>query len=396
MTERIRRLTAYGLAALLALLPLLTMPTAARAYVKGEDARVDAAQAAMEDVFSRLDTVGASVAAAREGKILAVFNYGRILGGDKSAVTNDTYFKIASCTKLVSAVGIMQLVERGLLDLDEDIGVYLGYTVRNPRYPKQKITLRQIMCHTSGIIDNNAYSRTLSGADPQPLRELLAGKYRSICFSKNAPGAKYEYSNFGGAMLGVFIQLASGQSLDEYMTQNVFAPMGFAAGYTSGALPQDAVFASGAMTAAQLQSEEPAEYAYTHTAGGLCMTSSALCAVLCVLCGNGMYNGARILNEDTVIAMRQCQTGMPGVTAKVDYGLCVQIKPDTVVSTRTMYGHQGMYNNIICGMYYDPEDQTCVAVVSNKSTPKPQIYRVTPLVKRSFKAAYAFLDGMLE
>jgi CubicO group peptidase (beta-lactamase class C family) len=67
-------------------------------------------------------------------------------------------FRIASISKLVAAVGIMQQVEAGTIDLDEDVSTYLGFTLRNPNFPDVPITCRHLMSHTSSIRDEPTYT----------------------------------------------------------------------------------------------------------------------------------------------------------------------------------------------------------------------------------------------
>ena len=77
-------------------------------------------------------------------------------------VTEKSYFRCASVTKLVTGIGLMRMMDDGLLDPDEDISAYLGYEAGNPRYPDTPITLRMLMSHTSGLNENSSYSRLSS------------------------------------------------------------------------------------------------------------------------------------------------------------------------------------------------------------------------------------------
>jgi CubicO group peptidase (beta-lactamase class C family) len=68
-------------------------------------------------------------------------------------VTADDPVRIASISKLVTALGVMRLVDQGRLDLGRDVSDYLGYPVRHPAFPDRKITLRLLLSHQSGLID---------------------------------------------------------------------------------------------------------------------------------------------------------------------------------------------------------------------------------------------------
>ena len=73
-------------------------------------------------------------------------------------VTPATKFRVASISKLVTALGAMQLVEQGKLELDADVGKYLGFALRNPSYPKRPITARMLLSHTSSLRDAGFYN----------------------------------------------------------------------------------------------------------------------------------------------------------------------------------------------------------------------------------------------
>ena len=68
-------------------------------------------------------------------------------------VTRDTKFRVASLSKQFTIFTIMQLVERGKLNLDEDVSSYLGFELRNPKFPAVPITARMLASHTSSLRD---------------------------------------------------------------------------------------------------------------------------------------------------------------------------------------------------------------------------------------------------
>ena len=368
---------------------LLALPAFAE-----DSAEYTAAKEAFDKSFLSFSTTGASVAVAKDGKLLGVFNYGRVLGSDKGPIDDETFFKMASATKLITAMGVMQLVDAGKLSLDEDISAYLGYEVRNPNFKDVKITIRQLLCHTSSIITCKGYTRGLTMTDLKPLQEILTGKAKKSAFSKYAPGTRYEYSNFGYGILGSIIEYASGQTLDDYMTEHIFTPLGIRGVYIRTLLPEDARIANSSYTNGEFYESKSPEYSFIYGAGGLKMSAQDLCVLLTVLAGDGTSNGVRILNEQTVLDMRVCQTGMEGVSAQVDYGLGMQIKQDIIVKGRTMYGHQGVSNGVIAGIFFDPTDKTCIAVTTNRSKERTEIHGMTPLVLKTVEIAYSYFDSL--
>ena len=112
----------------------------------------------LRSIFRNNKTSGAAVVVAKDGQIIYQYHYGWAVKKTKEPVTDRTYFRIASVTKLVSAIHIMQLVEQGKLSLDANISDYLGYRVRNPYAKSTPVTLRMIMTHTSSLNSHGGYS----------------------------------------------------------------------------------------------------------------------------------------------------------------------------------------------------------------------------------------------
>lgn len=143
---------------------------------------------------------------------------------------DQTLFHIASISKTLTATAVMQLRDRGLFDLDEDIGKFVNFPVRNPRHPGQPITFKQLLTHTSSIDDSDALDSTYSVGDPiMSLKEVATRYFTSSGslwsrrnYARSAPGAEVHYSNAGFALLGYLVELIANQPLEEYLQQNVY------------------------------------------------------------------------------------------------------------------------------------------------------------------------------
>ena len=100
----------------------------------------------MKEFFKKLcsdaSLVGASYLVFNKGKIVEKVNYGVSDLETGKKVTNNTVFRIASVSKILVALCIMRLYEENKLDLDADISEYLGFKVRNPKYPNEIINLK--------------------------------------------------------------------------------------------------------------------------------------------------------------------------------------------------------------------------------------------------------------
>jgi CubicO group peptidase (beta-lactamase class C family) len=148
--------------------------------------------------------------------------------GGKSDITNGTPMTPAttmmtySITKTFTAVAILQLVERGKLQLDDPVRMYL----KKIQYDST-ITIRQLLAHTSGI-PNPIPLRWVhlaeedSAFSEQRVLDSLLQEYRELDFK---PGERYSYSNIGYWLLGKIIEQASGISYAKYLQRNIFGPL---------------------------------------------------------------------------------------------------------------------------------------------------------------------------
>lgn len=153
-------------------------------------------------------------------------------------VSDSTMFRIASVSKVVTAMGFMRLADQGMVNLDDDISAILGYQVRNPYFTNQPITPRMLLSHTSSIIDGNTYSSFLNATinqNPIPnLSEILTpggAFYSSSNFNNVQPGTYFNYSNLNYAIIGTLIEKISGRRFDEFMRDSVLLPLGIKGSY---------------------------------------------------------------------------------------------------------------------------------------------------------------------
>jgi CubicO group peptidase (beta-lactamase class C family) len=135
-------------------------------------------------------------------------------------ITIDDPARIASITKLVLALGAMRLVEQGKLDLDRDVSDYLGWPLRNPAFPDEPITLRQLLSHRSSLRDEVDYIIPLGGtvrgtvADPRAFDP------------EHRPGSHFRYSNLGFPVVATAMEAAAGERFDLLMERLVLKPLG--------------------------------------------------------------------------------------------------------------------------------------------------------------------------
>jgi CubicO group peptidase (beta-lactamase class C family) len=134
--------------------------------------------------------------------------------------TEKSAYRLASVTKPMTATAIMQLVEKGKIDLDAEVQTYAPYFPRKP-WP---VTVRQLLGHLGGISHYKNYDLEGHFKEHKNTRDAIA-IFDNFDLGAE-PGTKYNYSSYGYNLLGAVIEGASGQSYGEYMRQNIWEPLG--------------------------------------------------------------------------------------------------------------------------------------------------------------------------
>jgi CubicO group peptidase (beta-lactamase class C family) len=144
-------------------------------------------------------------------------------------VAVDDPVRVASISKLVVALGAMRLAEQGKLDLDRDVGAYLGWQVRNPAFPDAPITMRHLLSHRSGLRDNIDYIVPLDG----DLSEVMANN--KAWELRYPPGDYFSYANINSPLIAAVMEAATGERFDMLMARLVLTPLKLDACYNWGA-----------------------------------------------------------------------------------------------------------------------------------------------------------------
>lgn len=128
--------------------------------------------------------------------------------------------RIASISKLATAIAVMRLVDQHRIDLDRDVSAYLGWTLRHPAFPDVPITLRQILSHTAGVRDGAGYALAVDDELPVHLTNPAAWD------AAHPPGDYFAYTNLNFAVVAAAMEGATGERFDRLMAKLLFAPLG--------------------------------------------------------------------------------------------------------------------------------------------------------------------------
>jgi uncharacterized protein YbbC (DUF1343 family)/CubicO group peptidase (beta-lactamase class C family) len=173
--------------------------------------------AIIQDAIRDGNIPGAVLVVGHNGQVTYRRAYGRrALEPRPEVMTLDTVFDLASLTKVVATTtAVMQLVERGKVRLNDPVAKYLSEFAQNG---KEDITLRQLLTHYSGL------------APDLDLKMPWEGKHTAYAMAmaetpEQAPGSGFTYSDINFIVLGELVERVSGETLDEYTTRHIFAPL---------------------------------------------------------------------------------------------------------------------------------------------------------------------------
>ena len=266
---------------------------------------------------------GAVVSVVAGGEVLLQKGYGYADWEQKTPVQAETtMFRIASVSKLFVWTSVMQLVERGLLDLETDINEYLDYEI--PATFADPITLADLMAHAGGL-EERYFESSYDPSLVRPLGEVLAAQ---IPARVRPPGDLSSYSNQNAAIAGYIVELASGVEWSRYADENIFDPLGMehttfeqpVPGELSSHLAKGHWYRGGQYIAAVP--------GYTHIppAMGVRASGADMARFMAAHLGFGQLAGQKILEEETARLMQSDHHRMDPAVNAMAHGFMVTNK----------------------------------------------------------------------
>jgi len=244
---------------------------------------------------------GATVAVVRDGQVVLARGHGFADAGRRLPVVADrTLFRVASVGKLFVWTAVMQLVERGRLELDADIHTYLE-DVHLPATHPQPITLAHLMAHAGGF----EVRERLWQERPPP--DSLGEYLRHMPARVRPPGELSAYSDYGTALAEHIVERVSGKPFEQYLRENVLEPLGMKRSLFRRTVPPElaADMALGHTVEDGSPHAQPLEQVVVASGGSLSTTATDLARFMLAHLQGGQYEGHRILREETVQRMHR-------------------------------------------------------------------------------------------
>lgn len=326
------------------------------------------AEAEFKAVMEKYNAVGAAVAVVKEGKIIYTHSFGLKDLENKKPLTDQDIFRIASISKSFSATSIMQLVEAGKISLDDDFGDLVGFKIRNPKFPDQKITLKMALSHTSSLNDSQGYlNLDVINPDKNPSW--------AKCYNDYAPGSKFDYCNLNFNLIGTIIEKKSGERFDNYVKKHVSKPLGLYAGYCVDSLDStrfanlyeyhaDTKTYTPSPTAYAPRRTEIANYIMGYSTpvfsptGGMKISAIDLAKYMIMHMNYGTSNGVKIITKKSAKKMQTALTDDEG------YGLAIRTA-DQLIPGVKLKGHTGSAYGLFSTMFFNPKEKFGFVVITN-------------------------------
>lgn len=381
----------------------------------------------LDSVFQKYQLVGTSILVIKNNEIIYESYLGKADISRGILTSKNTQYRIASISKVVTAIALMQLYEQHFFDLDDDISKHFGYHIRNPKFPDKTITIRQLLSHTSTITDWAVWDDFIRQTFSYPtasfsvLFDTTRKGYNKDIFLEKEPETYFAYCNIAYGMIGSLVEKYSGKRFDVYCNENIFKPLGIKASFITDDLNMNNLAVLyrkyGKNWVAQAdnfggikpKSRNWSNYKLgtngllSGAQGNLRASALDLYKIMSVLMDGGKWEGKQILEEKTVAEMLKEHwryNGTNGYDQELVYqawGLGLQITTnqqdgvDTVFPETNMVGHAGDAYGLISDMFFDPKTKNGLIFITNGSgLPFKTKYKnaLFPAEKAIFKIVY--------
>ena len=306
---------------------------------------------------------GMAVAITSKGKLAYANGFGYGDEAKKQKITPDTIFRIASISKVFTAVAVMQLAENRLLKLSDPVSKHVPWFTGKAA----DITIEDLLSHSSGICRDGNTQHWNNGDFPEELESA---------FSKDAlilqRGSGFKYSNYGYSILGQVIETITETPYEEYVELNILKPLGMRATSVDydPSLPNQAEGFERYIPD-QKRKTFPHYKANAYApATGFSSSAKDLSKLAVALLKNV---GPQVLTAQSKKKMGEKEWDTGG---SIKYGLGIDVLQ---IGKRKVYGHSGGFLGFTLMMVFDPKEELTVVVLINNGSMNASVFALSIL-----------------
>lgn len=321
---------------------------------------LEAAEAYLEVQMRRHGFKGMAAAITQGEEIIYLRGFGS--AGAGQPVTPQTPFFIGSVSKSFTALAVMQLVDRGLVDLDSPVQAYIPWftTLDSPTFPQ--ITVRHLLNQTSGL-SNSSFRRPLI-TEETTLEESV--RHLSQAQLSAEPGTRHYYFNPNYNVLAQVVDEVSGMSFSKYLVENVFEPLELEHSFVDHASAEKAGLATGhsfffGFPIPRQQPFYPAEI----PAGFIISSAEDMAHYMIAQVNAGVYHQTQILSPEAIAVMH---TPPDGITGDYAMGWIAQER-----NGQKTIRHNGAVETFFADLVLLPEHELGVTLLFNQNAMLPII-----------------------
>jgi CubicO group peptidase (beta-lactamase class C family) len=289
--------------------------------------------------LSRYHIPGMVVVIVRDSSVILAKGYGYADVERKVPFDpHGTVIRIASVSKLFTATAVLQLADRGKLDMHQDINAYLTrFKVRS--FGTRPITLQHLLTHTAGFDERTVGKSSWTAESQPPLGDFLAARLPpAIC----PPGEVFTYSNFSNALAGFVVEEVTGEDFAAYVRKHVLDPLGMSRSDYRLRPDLRPLLAQCYSHAGTGFNRQPFDFINDYPGGQMLSTGTDMARFMIAHLQLGRYAGTRILDEATARAMHTAQfTHHPAFDNAMGYGFGIH-----PARSQTILMHDGGYTGV--------------------------------------------------
>jgi len=303
-----------------------------------------------------------------EDGIQEKFIYGYYNTEYKKVPSLSTSYLLASLSKTITATAVMQLVQEGKINIENDINEYLPYSLRNPRDDKTPITTYMLLTHRAGLAEPKEKEEPeyYTLFFPESSTPELGDWLKNYLYPKKSifpapiwityPGRKVFYSNMSGALLGYLVECVSGQSFSSYCREYIFKPLRMSnTDFSLNFLEIDNVAIPYHIDQSAFRHYRIAGYPATT----LRASAEDMAHFLMAYLQNGTFENTSVLNYNTVAEMLKIHSEEQISNLNLQVGLIWWHSPNKWI------GHSGRFKGVSTVMDFNKEAKIGVIILCN-------------------------------